>query len=213
MPRHALDTVLATDPSGDITAGAQDSAPGEQLPQELLVRATAKVENSWVIYSEPKGLMIRSITPISAADPTKTPGLIEVGSLLDSTFLHTIRAASDSEIAMLANGEVKAATIKGLEPSQLPDIEAMRLGIGAHPADMRVNNARDAPILNLAPAHASQPQVLAVFLPLAPLEQAQQQLAAAVLAGGVLLAGLAGLPSYRTARTLTTPLARPPGAP
>src|SRR5439155_744478 len=206
--RLALDIVLVADPNGDIIAGAQDFTPGEQLPQELLVRATAKVENSWVIYSEPKGLMIRSITPISAADPTKTPGLIEVGSLLDSTFLHTIRAASDSEIAMLANGEVKAATIKGLEPTQLPDIEAMRLGIGAHRTDMSVNGARYAAIFSLVRSHSSQPQVLAVFLPLAPLEQAQQQLAAAVLAGGVLLAGLAVLLSYRTARTLTTPLAR-----
>ena len=210
--RLALDIVLVADPNGDIIAGAQDFTPGEQLPQELLVRATAKVENSWVIYSEPKGLMIRSITPISAADPTKTPGLIEVGSLLDSTFLHTIRAASDSEIAMLANGEVKGATIKGLEPSQLPDIEAMRLGIGAHRTDMSVNGARYAAIFSLVRSHSSQPQVLAVFLPLAPLEQAQQQLAAAVLAGGVLLAGLAVLLSYRTARTLTTPLARLAGA-
>src|SRR5205807_3120929 len=85
-------------------------------------------------------------------------------------FLHTIRAASDSEIAMLANGEVKAATIKGLEPSQLPDIEAMRLGIGAHRTDMSVNGARYAAIFSLVRSHSSQPQVLAVFLPLAPLE-------------------------------------------
>jgi signal transduction histidine kinase len=206
--RLALDLVLVSDPSGNVLAGAQDFAPGEKLPPELLVRATARAENSYVIYSEPKGLMIRAITPISSNDLANTPGFVEVGSLVDSAFLRTIRASSDSEIAMLVDGQVKASTIKDLDASQLPDTTTMRLNLGTVDAEVTVNGQRYSAIFGLVQSHSPQPQVLVTLLPLAPLEQAQRQLAAAVLAGALILAVLAVLLSYRTARGLTLPLAR-----
>src|SRR5919204_3280266 len=210
--RLGLDLVVVSDPTGTIIAGAQDFAPNEKLPPELLVRAVAGAERSYVIYSEPKGLMIRSITPISAGDPSRGPGLIEVGSLLDDSFLETIRAASDSEIAVLAGGEIKASTLHSIGATELPSTAEMPLDIGTYAPSAVVHGSRYTPIFSLVPSHPPAPDVLVVLLPLAPLEEAQRELAAGVLAGGAVLALLAVALSYRTARTITTPLARLAGA-
>jgi signal transduction histidine kinase len=210
--RLALDVVLVSDQTGMIIAGGQDFAPNERLPQELLIRASAGAERSYVIYSEPKGLMIRSITPISAGDPSNGPGFIEVGSLLDGSFLESIRAASDSEIAMLVGGDVKVSTKKVMAATRLPDPAKMQLGVSAYSADVDIDGARYNAIFSLVQSHSVEPEVLAVFLPLGPLEDAQRQLAAAVLAGSAVLAVLAVVLSYRTARGMTTPLARLAGA-
>jgi signal transduction histidine kinase len=210
--RLALDVVLVADQSGVIIAGGQDFDPSERLPHELLIRASAGAERSYVIYSEPKGLMIRSITPISAGDPSKSPGFIEVGSLLDDSFLDSIRAASDSEIAVLVGGNIKVSTTKFVAGSKLPDPAKMQLGVSAYSADVDFAGARYNAIFSLVQSHSVEPEVLAVFLPLGPLEDAQRQLAAAVLAGGAILAVLAVVLSYRTARGMTTPLARLAGA-
>jgi signal transduction histidine kinase len=206
--RLALDVVLVSDQSGLIIAGAQDFAPDEHLPQELLVRARAGAERSYVIYSEPKGLMIRAITPISAGDPSKTPGFVEVGSLLDDSFLKTIRAASDSEIAILVSGDIKVTTLKGIAAPQLPNPATMQLGVSTYSTDLSINGSRYNAIFSLVQSHSVEPEVLVVLLPLGPLEEAQRELAAAVLAGGAVLAVLATVLTYHTARGLTTPLAR-----
>lgn len=210
--RLALDVVLVSDQNGVIIAGGQDFAPNERLPQELLIRASAGAERSYVVYSEPKGLMIRSITPISAGDPSKGPGFIEVGSLLDDSFLKSIRAASDSEIAVLVGGDIKVSTDKVIAAAQLPDPAKMQLGVSAYSTDVGIGGARYNAIFSLVQSHSVEPEVLVVFLPLGPLEDAQRQLAAAVLAGSAVLAVLAVVLSYRTARGMTTPLARLAGA-
>jgi len=210
--RLNLDVVLVSDQNGVITAGGQDFAPNERLPQELLIRASAGVERSYVIYSEPNGLMIRSITPISAGDPANGPGFIEVGSLLDDSFLESVRAASDSEIAMLVGGDIKVSTPKVMAAAQLPDPAKMQLGVSTYSTDVDIDGARYNAIFSLVQSHSAEPEVLAVFLPLGPLEDAQRQLAAAVLAGSAVLAILAVVLSYRTARGMTTPLARLAGA-
>jgi signal transduction histidine kinase len=210
--RLALDLVLVSDQTGVIIAGAQDFAPNERLPRELLIRASAGVERSYVIYSEPNGLMIRSITPISAGDPVNGPGFIEVGSLLDDSFLQSIRAASDSEIAVLVGGDIKVSTHKVVAAAQLPDPARMQLGVSTYSADVDIGGARYNAIFSLVQSHSVEPEVLAVLLPLGPLEDAQRQLAAAVLAGSAVLAVLAVVLSYRTARGMTTPLARLAGA-
>jgi signal transduction histidine kinase len=210
--RLALDVVLVSDQNGLIIAGGQDFAPNERLPQELLIRASAGAERSYVIYSEPKGLMIRSITPITAGDPSRGPGFIEVGSLLDDSFLESIRAASDSEIAVLVGGDIKVSTHKVMAAARLPDPAKMQLGVSAYSADVNIGGARYNAIFSLVQSHSVDPEVLAVFLPLGPLEDAQRQLAAAVLAGSAILAVLAVVLSYRTARGMTRPLARLAGA-
>jgi signal transduction histidine kinase len=205
--RLALDLAFVSDAQGTIIAGAQDVAPGDKLPPELVVRAQARAEQSYVMYPEPRGLMIRAISPI-ATGTANPPGFVETGSLLDNSFLKTLRASSDSEIAILADGLVRVSTVPGLDSSALPKPSETDLLLGPYRSEAVIGGARYAAILTLMQSHSTNPQQLAVFLPLAPLEDAQRQLAAAVLLGGIVLGTLAVAFAYRTARAMTYPLAR-----
>ena len=206
--RLGLDLAFVSDANGVIIAGAQDFAPGDKLPAELVVRAQARAELSYVIYTEPRGLMIRAITPISSGTPDNPPGFVEVGSLLDDGFVKTLRAASDSEIAVLVDGNAVVSTLSGLGSAALPRPTETDLLIGPYRSEAVVNGRRYAAIFTLVQSHSNDPQQLVVFLPLAPLEDAQRQIAAAVVAGGLILGALSVLFSYRTARMMTMPLAR-----
>jgi signal transduction histidine kinase len=206
--RLALDLAFVSDTDGTIIAGAQDFAPGDKLPAELVVRAQAHAEQSYVIYTDPRGLMVRAITPISSSTPLGTPGYVETGSLLDDGFLKTLRASSDSEIAIVVDGKVRVSTVPGLDPATLPRPSETDLLLGPFRSEATVNGERYAVIFTLVQSHSSQPQELAVFLPLAPLDAARQQIAVAIVLGGFILGTLAILFSYRTARAMTYPLAR-----
>jgi len=206
--RLGLDLAFVSDPSGVIIAGAQDFAPGDKLPAELVVRAQARAELSYVIYKEPRGLMIRAITPISSGSPTNPPGFVEVGSLLDDSFVKTLRAASDSEIAILVDGKAVVSTVSGLDSAALPKPTETDLLVGPYRSEAVLGGRRYAAIFTLVQSHSNDPQQLVVFLPLAPLEDAQREIAAAVVAAGVILGILSILFSYRTARMMTVPLAR-----
>ena len=205
--RLALDLAFVSDAQGTIIAGAQDVAPGDKLPPELVVRAQARAEQSYVIYPDPRGLMIRAISPISTGT-ANLPGFVEAGSLLDNNFLKTLRASSDSEIAILADGVVRVSTVPGLDASTLPKPTETDLLLGPYRSEATINGKRYAAILTVMESHSSNPQELAVFLPLAPLEDAQRQIAAAVVLAGLLLGALAVAFAYRTARAMTQPLAR-----
>jgi signal transduction histidine kinase len=206
--RLGLDLAFVSDPNGVIIAGAQDFAPGDKLPAELIVRAQARAEQSYVIYTEAHGLMIRAITPISSGTPASAPGFVETGSRLDNSFLKTLRASSDSEIAILVDGQVIVSSMPGLDSAALPAPTETELLLGPHRSEVVLDGHRYAAIFTLVQSHASHPQQLAVFLPLAPLEDAQRQIAAAVVVGGIVLGALSLLFSYRTARSMTMPLAR-----
>jgi len=206
--RLGLDLAFISDPNGVIIAGAQDFAPGDKLPPELVVRAQARAELSYVIYTEPRGLMIRAVTPISSGSPESPPGFVEVGSLLDIGFLKTLRASSDSEIAVLVDGNAVVTSVSGLDISGLPRPSETDLLVAPYRAEVVVGGRRYAAIFTLLQSHSLHPQQLVVFLPLAPLEDAQRQIAAAVVVGGIILGGLSILLSYRTARSMTMPLAR-----
>ena len=205
--RLALDLAFVSDAQGTIIAGAQDFTIGDKLPPELVVRAQARAEQSYVIYAEPRGLMIRAISPISTGtgDP---PGFIETGSLLDNNFLKTLRASSDSEIAIVADGRVRVSTVPGLDFAALPRPSETDMLLGPYRSETAIEGKRYAAIFTLMESHSTNAQELAVFLPLAPLEEAQRQIAAAVVLGGIILGTLAVAFAYRTARTMTQPLAR-----
>ena len=206
--RLGLDLAFVSDPNGVIIAGAQDFAPGDKLPAELIVRAQARAEQSYVIYTEARGLMISAITPISSGTPASAPGFVETGSRLDNSFLKTLRASSDSEIAILVDGQVIVSSMPGLDSAALPAPTETELLVGPHRSEVVLDGHRYAAIFTLVQSHANHPQQLAVFLPLAPLEDAQRQIAAAVVVGGIILGALSLLFSYRTARSMTMPLAR-----
>jgi len=205
--RLALDLAFVSDPKGVIIAGAQDFKPGDMLPPELVVRAQAHAEASYVIYSEQRGLMIRSITPISSSTPQSAPGYVETGALVDDSFVKTLRASSDSEIAILVDGQVRVSTV-AIDPAALPKHSEQDLLVGPFYSETTIKGKRYAAIFTLVQSHSNQLQELAVFLPLAPLDDAQREIAAAIVGGGAILAILAFALSYRTARALTVPLAR-----
>ncbi len=206
--RLALDLAFVSDADGVILAGAQDFAPGDKLPPELVIRAQARAEQSYVIYSEARGLMIRSITPIASGTPQSPPGYVETGSLLDDSFIKTLRAASDSEIAIIVEDQVKTSTLAGLDESTLPPHTETGLLLGPVRGETTINGRRYEAILTLLPSHSNVPQELAVFLPLAPLHDAQRQVGGAIALAGAALAAVAIFFSYRTARGMTGPLAR-----
>jgi signal transduction histidine kinase len=205
--RLALDLVFIADPRGTLVAGAQDFKPGDTLPTELIARAQAHAEASYVIYAEARGLMIRAITPISSSTPLSAPGYVETGSLLDDSFMKTLRESSDSEVAIIVNGQVKVSSVP-IDASILGRHSDTDLLLGPVYSEATINGKRYQAIYSLLQSHSAEPQELAVFLPLAPLIDAQRQIVLAIVGGGLLLAGLAFAFSYRTARTLTSPLAR-----
>ena len=205
--RLALDLAFVCDPTGTIVAGAQDFKPGDTLPPELVTRVRAHAESSYVIYSEPRGLMIRAISPISTSTPQSAPGYVETGSLLDNSFITTLRASSDSEIAIIVDRQVRVSTIP-IDSATIPAHSDTDLLLGPVYRETTIKGQRYQAIFTLVQSHSNQPQELGVFLPLAPLDNAQRQIAFAIVAGGLVLASLAFAVSYRTARTLTQPLAR-----
>ena len=205
--RLALDLAFVTDMNGALIAGAQDFKPGDTLPPELVARVKAHAESSYVIYSEPKGLMIRAITPISSSVALGAPGYVETGSLLDDSFVKTLRESSDSEIAIIVDGHVKVSTVP-IDESMLMKHSETDLLLGPVYSEAVIAGKRYQAIYTLVQSHSSQPQELAVFLPLQPLLDAQREIVLAIIAAGVVLAGLAFAFSYRSARALTTPLAR-----
>jgi signal transduction histidine kinase len=205
--RLALDLAFISDAEGTIIAGAQDFAPGDKLPPELVVRAQARAEQSYVIYSEPRGLMIRAISPISSSTQV-IPGFVETGTLLDNSFLKSLRAASDSEIAIVADGVAKVSTTAALEAAILPKPSETELLLGPYHSETIIGGKKYAAIITVMQSHSIKRQELAVFLPLAPLEDAQRQIAAAVVLAGLILGSLAVAFAYRTARAMTYPLAR-----
>jgi len=209
--RLALDLAFISDARGAIIAGAQDFRPGDTLPPELVTRVQARAEASYVIYSEPKGLMIRAITPISGSTPQGAPGYVETGSLLDNSFLTTLRAASDSEVAIIVSGHVRVATVP-LDDASVPKHSETDLLLGPVYSETTIKGQRYQGIFTLVQSHSAEPQELAVFLPLASLDNAQHEIAIAIVAGGAILAVLAFALSYRTARAMTQPLARLAGA-
>ena len=205
--RLALDLAMVSDAEGNIVASAQDFTPGERLPPELAARALAHAEQSYVIYSEPGGLMIRSLTPISTSIGVP-PGYVETGSLLDDSFLRTQRASSDSEIAIVVGRTAKVSTVPSLDVSSLPPPSDTSLLVGPAHLDAMIGGRPYRVISTLVQSHSAQPQELAVFLPLAPLQDAQREVGLVVLLGGGLLVLLAIYFSWRTARSLTQPLTR-----
>ena len=205
--RLALDLAFVSDAQGVIIAGAQDVTPGDKLPPELVVRAQARAEQSYVIYADPRGLMIRAISPISTGT-ADLPGFVETGSLLDNSFLKTLRASSDSEIAILADGLVRVSTVPGLHPSALPKPSETDLLLGPYRSEAMIDGKRYAAIFTVMQSHSTNAQELVVFLPLAPLDEAQRQIAGAVALAGIVLGMLAVVFAYRTARAMTQPLAR-----
>ena len=92
--------------------GGQDVAPVEKLSADLLSRATASPEQTYVLYDEPKGVTVRALSIVrDAQNSSRVLGYIMVGIVLDEAFLQSVQASSQAELALLWKGTPRAATL------------------------------------------------------------------------------------------------------
>jgi diguanylate cyclase (GGDEF)-like protein len=211
--RLGLEVVNFADNDGVIIAGAQDPQPGEKIPDDLLARGKAQVEQAWVIATDPaRGLVLRVIAPVRQNDDTI--GYVEVATPLDTTFLRSVQRGGlegqpgplAPQLALVWEGDVRASTlddaIHGIPTADqidnTPTDELVGQGM--------VGDTRYHAIYTLIETHKRTLLVLAVLTSLEPVESAHRIIFGLVLIGLVLLVGAIALYSYRSAEGLTRPL-------
>ena len=205
------DILSYADASGLVITGGQDLAPGEKLGPDLLARANASPEQAYVLYDELAGVTVRALSIVRDEANTQVLGYIMVGTVLDESFLQSIQASSDAQLAILWRGQARAATIGigGDEIAQFPT----SADVDDSPSDLlsrtiSVNGANYYGIFTLERTHTANadPLLLGVLVAAAPVEEAGRSLFVIL---GVLLVGVMAavvVLSYRSARTITAPL-------
>ncbi len=204
--RLNVDIMNVTDKAGTLIAGAQDFRPGETLKPDLVALVDAGAPQSWSLYDEPLGIVIRAIYVIR--DREQEPvGYMEIGVILGDAYLKTINTKSDAQIALVWNGKVKASTTPFPSDTVFPTVEQ----VDNAPGDITVQNVRIGDqdyhgIFQVVRSLRANPGVLAVMLPLEGLDTARRTL---LLILFVLSAGLIALVTffaYRSAAAMTKPL-------
>ena len=206
------DILSYADASGAVITGGQDIAKGEKLLPDLLARANASPEQAFVLYDEPAGVTVRALSIVRDDANTKVLGYILVGTVLDEDFLRSIQSTSDAQLAVLWRGVPRAATIAidADEVAQFPTSAE----VDASPGDrisktIVVDGNNYYGIFTLERTHTanSDPLLLGVLVAAAPVEQAQRSLF--IVLGALMLGVIAAVVavSYRSARTITAPLA------
>ncbi len=212
--RLAVDIMNVANTTGAYIAGAQDVRAGETLRPELLALTRAGAQQSWVLYDEPEGLVIRAIFVVRGADQEQV-GVVEVGSVLGTEFLRTINTKSDAHLALIWNGKVRASTFVG------PDGKALPVDGTLFPSVTDVDNAQGDTlfqnikvegedyygIFRVVRSQRQNPGVLAVLVPTDAVVNAQRTLLAIMVALALGLMGLVTFFAYRSATAMTTPLA------
>ncbi len=211
--RLSVDIMNVADQNGVYIAGAQDFQPGETLRSELLKLTQAGAQQSWVLYDEPQGLVVRAIYVIRGADQENI-GVVEVGGVLGNEFLRSIKTKSDAEIALVWNGKVRASTFvdaSGLplvfDPSVFPSLQAVESEQGDTLIKNVVIDGREFyGIFQVQRNQQQNPGILAVLVPTEDITAAQRNLLVlmAVLAGGLM--ALVTFFAYRSATAMTSPL-------
>ena len=212
--RLNVDIMNVADINGVYLAGAQDFKPGETLRPELLALTRAGAQQSWVLYDEADGLVIRAIYVIRGTDQEPI-GVAEVGGVLGNAYLKSINTKSDAQILLVWNGQVRASTFtddKGkaiaIDGSVFPTVDAVDNSQGdTLVGDVVVKDTEYYAIYKVVRSQRQNPGVLAVLVPLAALQAASRNL---LIIMAVLAAGLMALVTffaYRSATAMTTPLA------
>lgn len=212
--RLNVDIMNVADEEGVYIAGAQDFRPGETLRQELLLLARAGAQQSWVLYDEPQGLVVRAIYVVRGKDQEGI-GVVEVGGVLGNDYLRSILTKSDAQILLVWNGQVRASTFVDaagkpalVDGSLFPSVREVDDASG----DTLFQNVRIGAtdyygIFHVVRSQRQNPGVLAVLVPTNALENAQRTLLV-IMAG--LAAGLTALVTffaYRSATAMVSPLA------
>src|SRR5438105_57200 len=130
---------------------------------------------------------------------------------LDEGFLQSIQASSDAQLAIFLRGQVRASTVT-IDEDEIPQIPSSA-DVDNSPSDLlsktiAVDGASYFGIFTLERTHTANadPLLLGVLVAAAPVEEAQRSLFVIL---GALLVGVIGVVivlSYRSARTITTPL-------
>jgi len=200
-----VDDMSVADNNGVIIATAQEKT-SDTLEPELVTLAKAQVQQSWVLFDEPQGLVIRAIYVIRNADQEPI-GTMEVGNILGSSFLKNIKTRSNADLALIWSGRVRASTVDFGTNTVFPSVAQ----VDAEPNDVLIqniyaNNTNYYGIFRVLRSQRQNPGLLAVLVPTAGVEQAQRTLIAILIVLGVALVGVVTLLAYRTARSITQPL-------
>ena len=108
--RLNVDFMNIADLKGVLLGGGQDFDPGSTLDPELVIAAAAGSQQSWILADEPgRGLVIRAIWVIRGSEQENI-GYVELGSILGDQYLKAINTKSDAQLALVANGAVRAST-------------------------------------------------------------------------------------------------------
>src|SRR6058998_909382 len=194
------------DNDGRIIAGAQENKRSTLEP-ELVRLAQAQVQQSWVLFDEPEGLVIRAIYVIRNAEQDPI-GMMEVSNVLGSTFLKSIKTRSNADLALVWNGQVRASTVDFGSGAVFPSTET----VDAQPRDVLIENITTNGqnyygIFRVLRSQRQNPGILSVLVPTAGGEQAQGTLILILIVVGAGLVMAVTYLSYRTARSITAPLA------
>src|SRR6266581_4496662 len=193
------------DNQGTIIAAAQERTSDTFQP-ELVTLAQAQVQQSWVLFDEPQGLVIRAIYVIRNANQDPI-GMMEAGNVLGSEFLKDIKTRSDADLALIWNGQVRASTVDFGPNPQFPSIAEVDAQAGdVLIQNVTANNKNYYGIFRVLRSSRQNPGLLAVLVPTAGVDQAQRTLIAVLVLLGLGLVGIVTLLAYRTARSITVPL-------
>ena len=203
--RIGVDDIVVADNDGKIIGFAQEQT-SDTLQPELVTLAQAQVQQSWVLFDEPQGLVIRAIHVIFNADQDPI-GMMEVGNVLGSQFLKNIKTRSDADLALIWNGQVRASTVDFGPNAIFPSVNE----VDAQPNDVLIQNITANGrnyygIFRVVRSQRQNPGLLAVLVPTAGVEQAQRTLIGVLVLLGLALVGVVTLLAYRTARHITVPL-------
>jgi len=203
--RLVVSDMNVADNEGRIIAFAQEQ-PSNTLEPELVAYAKAQAQSQWVLFDEPQGLVIKAIYVIRNAD-TDPIGMMEVGNVLGSDFLKSIKIRSQADLALIWNGQVRASTVDFASDTAFPTT----LQVDAQTGDVLIQNVTANGrnyygIFRVLRSQRQNPGLLAVLVPTASVEQAQRTLIAVLVLLGLGLVGIVTLLAYRTARSITVPL-------
>ncbi|OLC56358.1 MAG: hypothetical protein AUH85_06420 [Chloroflexi bacterium 13_1_40CM_4_68_4] len=209
--RLHIDIMNVANLQGEVRATAQEEEKVPPLKPELLGRASASYDQAWVLFDEPAGPTVRAIQPIRSTSG-EAVGLLEVGAILNPTFLQSIQGSasqSDAELALYYEGAVRASTIGIDSTNPFPDDQDVENAQGdVLTRDVQIAGVNYYGIFSLVRTHGQQSFVLAVFVPLTLLQDAEQRFFLIVaLVVAILLPIIVAL-AYRSAETLISPVTR-----
>ena len=204
--RLRLDVLNVATTDGLVIGAAQDITNGETLPPELLRRAGIKAEEAWVIEDEARGLTVRAISVIRDQSGLQI-GLVQAGVLLDTSALASLKQTTDAELVLLVGPTIRASTLGAVSTSTFPTLAETSLTPKQQlTRQVDIGGRNFLGTFSVLPTHNVANGLLAVLVPLAPLEDSQRSLVV-VFAGLLVLVLIAGATySIRLARSLSAPL-------